>query len=225
MSSVRVASLAAAIALALVSTPLLAQRDARLTARLDGPTAAAVQATVDAARRDGLPSEPLVLKALEGASKSARGSQIVAVVTRLHGQLGQSRAALGPSSTEAEIMNGASAIQAGVSIETLRGLRAAQARGSVATALSVITDLVARGVPVATAAQNVLALLREGAGDEQLIAYRTGIERGMAAGAPASAAANAAAARGSRGGPPASVPVTPGRPPRTQSGSGRPPTL
>jgi len=48
--------------------------------RLDPDTHARVVAIVDSARAVGLPSEPLIHRALEGAMKNAAGERIVAAV-------------------------------------------------------------------------------------------------------------------------------------------------
>ncbi len=69
---------------ALSATPLAAQQttrahDSRLAARLDADTRLAVVAIVDSAQRRRVPVEPLVDKALEGASKRARGEMTVAL--------------------------------------------------------------------------------------------------------------------------------------------------
>ncbi len=72
-----------------------AAQDARLAERLDTATAASVQRVVDSARDAGLPTEPLVQKALEGSTLGASGDRIVAAVEALHGQLGRARDALG----------------------------------------------------------------------------------------------------------------------------------
>ena len=209
----------ALMALIGAADPAHAQRDARLGARLDAATAARVQAAVDGAAADGLPTEPLVLKALEGASKNARGAQIVAVVGRLRMQLGEARTALGPGASAEEIVAGGAALQAGLDESGLRGLRTARPEGSLVTALAVLTDLMTRGVPVETAMSAVTNLLRTGASDAQLLSFQRGVERDIATGLPAAAAAGRAA-----GGPPAAVPVTPGRPqPPANPGTGRPP--
>ena len=225
MSPRAAALLIACIASLAAIRPAAAQRDVsrdgRITSRLDASTAGAVQTVVDAAVAAGLPAEPLILKALEGASKGARGPQIVAAVGRLRGQLGDSRAALGGSATEDEMVAGSAALQAGITPETIRGLRAARPTGSLATALSVLTDLVSRGVPADTAARVVMDLVRSGATDVQLVAYQRGVERGLSSGLPAAAAAQGAGRPGAAG-PPASVPATPSKP--TRPGAGRPPT-
>ena len=62
--------------------PASAQRDAEgRLARLDAPTRVAVAAVVDSARKNRLPTEPLVDKALEGAKKGADGARIVTAVS------------------------------------------------------------------------------------------------------------------------------------------------
>ena len=195
-----------------------AQRDDRLSGRLDAATAASVQETVDAAAKAGLPTDPLILKAMEGASKGARGPQIVAAVTRLRGQLHEALAALGRQSSAAEIVAGSAALQAGVRPTTLRELRAARPTGSLATALSVLTDLVARGVPGESASRAVIELVRAGASDSQVTAYQQGVEQQIIAGLPPARAATPP------GSPPVAVPVAPGpRQPAPTPGTGRPP--
>ncbi|MBA3259417.1 MAG: hypothetical protein H0T68_08135 [Gemmatimonadales bacterium] len=74
---------------------VLAAQDQRLAERLDPTTATAVQLLVDSAGQAGLPTEPLVQKALEGSTLGASGDRIHAAVTTLVGQLGRARDALG----------------------------------------------------------------------------------------------------------------------------------
>ena len=62
--------------------------------RLDERTRAAVSAVVEGARREGLPTEPLIDKALEGASKRAPGPSIVNVVKSWVADLRRAREAL-----------------------------------------------------------------------------------------------------------------------------------
>ncbi|MDQ3810146.1 MAG: hypothetical protein M3336_07640, partial [Chloroflexota bacterium] len=73
--------LAACLALMLaLFVPQVQAQDARLAARLDPATRKAVEVIVDSARAAGLPTEPLIDKALEGASKRASGGRITAAV-------------------------------------------------------------------------------------------------------------------------------------------------
>ena len=180
-------ALFAAAVMSLAPVALRAQ-DARLDARLDARMRDAVVTMIDSARAEGIPSEPLVQKALEGASKHADGSRILAAVRTLSRELGDARAALGPASTDAEVIAGASALHAGIAPEALAHMRASRAHGSLAVALAVLTDLVARGVPGDTATTVISALTGAGAQDAELLRFQQGVERDIAQGATPSAA-------------------------------------
>ena len=164
--------------LALGASSVLAQGvvDPRLTTRLDASTRTAVIAIIDSARARSLPVEPLIDKALEGAAKRATAQQIVAAVRTYATQLAEARAALGESSTAPEVVGGAQAIRAGISADQLGKLRRARAGVQIATALTVVSDLVAREVPIDTAVAVVSGLVRAAVSDEQLLAVRTEIE-------------------------------------------------
>jgi hypothetical protein len=77
--------LAVTAALLVPAAPPLAGQDDRLARRLDAATHAQVSALLDSARLSGLPLEPLIDRALEGASKRAAGPLIIAAVRRLAG--------------------------------------------------------------------------------------------------------------------------------------------
>lgn len=178
-----------ALALAAALSPLRAARgqDARLERRLDAETRARVAMIIDSARAAGLPVEPLVDKALEGASKRATGDRIVAAVRNLAADLTTARQALGPASTGAELDAGASALHAGVRPDALAQLRSARRR-ELTVPLAVLADLVARGVPVDSATSFVLALAGS-AGDAAFVAFQREVDRDIALGAPPVAAA------------------------------------
>jgi hypothetical protein len=182
--------------LALLATMLVAGRaaaqqlDPRLE-RLDAATRPAVAALVDSARAASLPTEPLVQRALEGATKRASGEVIVAAVRRLAVDLGRAREALGSTASPAELSAGAAALRAGASQTTLAELRHAR-REPLIVPLAVLADLVASGVPVDSAAAAVLALSRQ-ARDAELVEFRRAVERDIALGAPPAAATAAAA--------------------------------
>jgi hypothetical protein len=181
----------ALLALTLLGGSVSAQSvDPRLVSRLDARTRTAVVAIIDSARHVGLPTEPLVDKALEGAARRAPSPLIVSAVRIFATQLGQSRRALGESSQPAEIIGGAQAIRAGISAEQLEKLRAVRAGTRIAAALSVVADIVAREVPVDTAISVVSGLVRASATDDQLLAVRADIETDILAGKPPAVAAS-----------------------------------
>jgi hypothetical protein len=180
--------------LMLAAAPLGAQgaavADPLAAARLDAAARSAMQLLLDSARASGLPVDPLVSKVLEGSAKGAPSARIVQVVRALHHALGDARAALGTGATEAELVAGAAALQAGLRPAVLVDLRRARGTRPVAGPLVVLADLVTRGVPAPAASDAVLRLARAGAADAAFATLRRDVERDIAAGAaPAAAAA------------------------------------
>jgi hypothetical protein len=170
---------------ALLLVTQVAAQDPRLE-RLEPDTRSAVAAVVDSARGIGLPVEPIIQRALEGATKGAPGTRIVAAVRRLAVDLGTARTALGASAAEAELEAAVAALRAGATPEVLVHLRDVR-RPPLTMALSVLADLVASGVPADSAAAAVLALA-PAARDADLVEFRRAIERDIALGAPPAAA-------------------------------------
>ncbi len=199
-----VASMACLTSLVLVAAPMAAQ-DARL-ARLDPATGAVVARLVDSARAASLPSEPLVDKALEGASKHAPGARIAEAVRALLADLGRARAALGGGSP-AELTAGAAALRAGVTPRALGELRRARGSAALSVPLATLADLVSRGVPVETAQGVVVALAARGVSDAGYVELRRVVEADIRAGVPPGAAASVRA----HGGRPPDKVLPPGR--------------
>lgn len=196
------------VLLLLAATGLIARsleaQDARLSERLDPATAHGVLAELDSARAERLPVRPLELKALEGASKQAPGGRIVAAVRDLRHRLAAAREALGAGSTGDELVAGAAALRAGVDPGVLRRLR--RDRRSVAVPLAVLTDLVARGVPVDSSSRSVVELARRRATDAQFLALQQAVEADIAAGIPASLAVSERLKGMPASGPPLTTP-------------------
>jgi hypothetical protein len=153
-----------------------AAQDARHTERLDTATASSVQQVLDSARSAGLPTEPLVQKALEGGTLGASGARIVAAVEALHGQLDRARDALGGGASEAELTAAAGAHRAGLPPVSLRRLQSLRSGRPLVVPIAVLTDLVAEGVPAEQATQSVLDLARDGRPDDEFVALRRQIQ-------------------------------------------------
>ena len=154
----------------------------RLERTLDTDTYRAVVATIEAARSRALPTDPLVDRALEGAMKRVPGPRIRAAVSTLADRLEVARAMLAPAPTEADIAAGAGALGVGVPQDVLRTIRSIQPDRPVAVPLGVLTELVARNVPVERAATLVVQLIRRGATPTQLVALSGDVQRDIAAG-------------------------------------------
>jgi hypothetical protein len=179
--------MAVALLLMSLSTAAVAQ-DPRLN-RLDPEARAGVAAILDSARSAGLPTEPLLDRALEGAAKRAPAPAIVAAVQRLAAQLEHARAILGPRASAAELEAGAAALRAGADSTVLHRLRSSRPQDPLTVPLAVLADLVAQGVPPDTAASAVLALTPV-TSDDELIEFRRSVERDIGLGAPPAAAAS-----------------------------------
>lgn len=183
----RTRPIVAAGMLALLPLAVRAQ-DPRLEAKLDTATRAVVLRTMDTAQQLGLPVEPLVDKALEGATKRAAAPRIEAAVAALLHRMEVSRDALAPNAAARDIVAGADALEYGATRESLATMRAMRPNGSLAVPLAVLTQLVASGVPVVRATRAVADLLKRGARDEQLIALQDDVRSYVAAGASPEAA-------------------------------------
>jgi hypothetical protein len=145
-------------------------------ARFDSLTARLLSEIFDSAASRGLPASKLVLRALEGAAKRQNGTKIVQVVRDHANALADAREALGAGSTAAELDVGASALKAGIdtrTLSTIRGLRA----GSVEMPLMVLTDIVLRGVPAATARDAVTTLARMPKSDDALMGLQSTVAK------------------------------------------------
>jgi hypothetical protein len=178
----------ASLAILALATPGHAE-DARLRARLDPATAASVEALADEARADGLPVEPLIGQALQGASKNAPPERIVTAVRQHLTALREARTGLGAGADEAELVAGAGAVLAGVPRDSLARMRASRPGQSLVVPLVVLADLVARRVPPAAASAAVMNAARAGARDQDFLRLRERIEQDIQAGvAPAAAA-------------------------------------
>lgn len=184
--TLRVMATACAAMLCVVAQPLSAQ-ESRLQDRVPEAARASINAILDSAVTQGIPTEPLVDRALEGASKGAGADLILRAVRRLAGELVAARDALGDGSSEPEIVAGASALRAGANPNDLSQLRVLRAELSLTIPAAVLADLVAVGVPADTAAAAVIALAAAAA-DAEYIAFRQNVERDITLGvSPATA--------------------------------------
>ena len=205
-TAVRLAvALAAATLVAALPLPAQQTRD-RLPDRPQPATRTAIEQLADSLRSAGLPDEPLYSKAAEGVLKGATDGRILTVVRSLARELGDARAALGIEASDAEIVAGASALHAGVPEAELRRMRDRHSRGSsasLAVPLTVLADMITRGVPPNDAAVSVNALLARRVDDARFQALRVGIERDISAGRPPGAAAEVWTQRVLQNAPPA----------------------
>ena len=143
-----------------------------MTARLDSVTLPKVEAVLLTAQRRGLPVEPLVQKALEGASKRAPGPRIVTAVETMLADLTRAQQGLGRPATADELVAGAAALRAGATLEMVDQLRRTEPDGGLAVPLAVFADLVAGGMTVNAAWHSVEDLAQRGGDEDEFMELR-----------------------------------------------------
>ena len=180
----------AALAFVAVATGCASAQDPRLAQRLAQPERDSVQAIVDSARAAHLPAEVLVDRALEGAEKGIPGPRIVAAVRTLAHELRDARQALGARSDSDEVKAGAQALHAGAPASDLGRLRAAGGKRRLTMAVTVLTDLVSRRVPSASAATALVRLLSARVNDVELRTFQRNVHSDIERGGDPSAAAD-----------------------------------
>ena len=189
---------------------------ARLAGRVPAGVVVAVTALADSAAARGLPVDPLVEKAIEGASPERIVVAVQTVLTRLgRAQVALQAATPGVAPADA-VEAGAFALSAGLQDANVQEVaRACGPQCSAAEALRVAGTLTALGVPPAEAVELVRQTLRSGGKERDVLALPGRVEAEVAGGAtPAQAAAGLARAAAAR----AAAPGQSGAPPH-----GRPP--
>lgn len=182
--------LLAACLLPLAATTLAAQGSSPLRQRLDPQTFAAVRAIMDSARADSVPTGPLADKALEGAAKHVPAARILTAVRQLRSELANARGLLragapgAPLGTE-EIVAAADARRRGVPAADVTQLRHdVTATTSLVVPLTVLGDLIQRGVPADQARGAIEQLVTSGVSAQQIADIPSRMDVGLKVGAP-----------------------------------------
>jgi len=190
-------------------------------ARLDQRVAPEVQRAVRSIAADaaahGLPVDPLVQKAIEGAAKRVPGDRVIAAVRALAARLAEAMAAVREAGVAAPsgdvVEGGADALNAGLSTRQVSDLvRVSRPPYDPALTLRVAATLAALGVPAKQTLQLVQGVISAGRSPGDLLGLPGQVQAGVAHGAtPAQAAAGLARAAG--GTPPGRTPdwVPPGQ--------------
>jgi hypothetical protein len=145
----------------------LAGVDQRLVNRFPATVAIRLDALIDSAAALGLPTEPLVLRALEGGAKGVPADRIQTSLGRLLGAMGRARDALGAGTSASDLTTAASALQTGLEPTRLVELRNLRGDRSLTVPLGAYLDLVARGAVAERAWQRVVDLARRNSADRE----------------------------------------------------------
>jgi hypothetical protein len=181
-AAIAAAGAAAAVLVALSGARAGAQQETRVSAIRDDATRSVVIEQLGIARERGLPTEPLLSKALEGVAKKASTSSIRAAMDALQKRLRRANELLAPSATVDELSAGADALYVGVPEKTLKEMRQVAPKRSIAVELGVLTELVARKVSPKKASKMILDLMARGATSTQLTELNSRVQGDVAAG-------------------------------------------
>jgi hypothetical protein len=178
----RVPTLVALVLASVSAAPAFAQGTSVLPIA-DAKARLAVEREIASAAAKGLPTQPLIAKAMEGVTKQATGERIRVAVASQAKRLEQARALLAPSPSVAELTSGADALAVGVPAPMLKQIRAAwPTERSVVMPLDVMTELVARGIPAKHALEQITGLMSRGATPSQIASLGTSVQSDVAAG-------------------------------------------
>jgi hypothetical protein len=174
--------LAALLVLSFLAAPVGAQNRDPLS-RLDTASRRIVDAMLDSARAQGLPTKQLVSKAQEAVAKHADAAHLLAAVRTVFRDLREARTTLSSKASPDELEAAAAALQAGIPTSALAELQVALRGKPMTVPLVVLADLVTRGVPKETASSAILQLSMVGAGDADLLALSHGVQQDILSGA------------------------------------------
>ena len=173
---------APAIALVALLSASALNAQSELPATLSRPARDTIERLVEVARAAGAPIEPLIAKAHEGVLKRASEERIIWAVRLLLQRQTDARSVI-PGATSAALATAVSALQAGISVETLRKLvNSSVNNGDREIAFITVADLVASRVPPEAAAASVEQLLRRRAPLAEFENFRATVTRDIAAG-------------------------------------------
>jgi hypothetical protein len=164
-----------ALLLALLGSPLAAQSvRSRLEGRVPAEAVPAVDSLVQVAAAEGLPTEPLVQKALEGGAKHVSAPRVIGAVQVSLGQLRDAhdllvRAGDQPPVTPAEVTTVVWALRRGVPAPVVERMVAALPRPPRAAALHAVADLVAHHFDPDSGAGLIVDAIHQGLHGERLL--------------------------------------------------------
>lgn len=199
---------------------------ANARAALPADLLSGLERTIADASTRGLPTTPLVDKALEGAAKGVPADRILIVIHQLVRDLAHARALIGDASAT-DVTAVADGLRRGVPEDAVRALQSASGHSQpIAVAVHTLADLLDRGVPVDNALDVLGAWRSQGASASSLRELPAAVERLIRQGVlpDQAASAVASAVRAGLGPGSARLPAAAGPPGRSgQSPTDRPP--
>jgi len=167
--------------LTLVVSPLAGQSvRSRLEARVPTAAVPTVDSLVQVAAREGLPTEPLVQKALEGGAKHVPAERIGAAAQEMLEQLRDARALLvragdAPPATAAEVTTIYAALKRGLPAPVVERIVAAMPQEPRGSALHSVADLAAHRFDPDSSASLIIDAAHQGLRGERLLDVSTAV--------------------------------------------------
>jgi len=167
--------------LVLLASPLAAQSErARLEGRVPATAIPTVDSLVQVAKREDLPTEPLVQKALEGGAKHQPAGRIAAAAQAMLGQLRDARALLvragdAPPATAAEVTTIYAALKRGLPTLVVERIVAALPQEPRGSALHAVADLATHHFEPDSSAALIIDAARQGLRGERLLDVSTAV--------------------------------------------------
>ena len=167
--------------LVLLASPLAAQSErARLEGRVPATAIPTVDSLVQVAKREDLPTEPLVQKALEGGAKHQPAGRIAAAAQAMLGQLRDARALLvragdAPPATAAEVTTIYAALKRGLPAPVVERIVAAMPQEPRGSALHSVADLAAHRFDPDSSASLIIDAAHQGLRGERLLDVSTAV--------------------------------------------------
>lgn len=147
----------------------MAAVDQRLGSRFPESVAFRIHGIVDSAVAEGLPAEPLLLRALEGGAKGVKADVIYVALSRLRLSMRRAANVLGFETDGMDLSTAAAALQTGLAPTRLVELRSLRGQASLTVPLGAYLDLTARGAVPDRAWERVITLARRGAEDQAYV--------------------------------------------------------
>lgn len=191
-----------------LSAPLAAQEAAgmdRVRTSFPGEAADEIARIVADAEAEGLPTAPVVAKALEGAAKGVPADRVVSAVSAYADRLQRASGLLPEGAPTDGIVSASDALRRGATPDAVRDV-GARAGDASPEALVVLGDLAEAGVPVDQAVEVVTEALAQGRRGQGLLAMPAAVRRLTRQGTPPGQAARAVAMTLAGKGPPSGVP-------------------
>jgi hypothetical protein len=167
------------VVLVLLAGPLAAQSvRSRLEGRVPGRAIPAVDSLVQSAAQEGLPTEPLIQKAIEGGAKHVAAPRIIAAVQVSLGQLRGARDLLvragdPPPVLSTDVTTVAWALRRGLPNPVVERVAAALPKPPRSPALHAVADLVAHRCDPDSAAGLIIEAVQAGVPPERLLDVST----------------------------------------------------